>query len=301
MVELGSRSLRNLLSSKPFDWPTLVPRRLQMPVDFSAPEGAVTPETDGSMFAATPLWDRDAKKHRGRRVVASRSVRDPVIDAGQAGAGAGAIGAATAAEPADAAYETQPVMAGEQVTARRRGVPTGAVAAGVVAIAALAGVGWYASQPHDTGVAQLTPGATTATSEMALNTAAPPSAAQLPVAPPPPPQSEATTHETTTTSTSRPAAAAATPRARDTVAARTPTARVRPAPRDSALEAGVNASTTAPMIATPAPTPSAATAPALDSVPVSPVAPPAPASTAPSVAAPQPSTPAPASDPTATP
>src|SRR5690242_10856364 len=129
-----------------------------MPVDFSAPDGAASPPNEGTMFAPTPLWDREPKKRRGgRRAAASRAVRDPAIDAGEAGAGAGVIGATTAAEPADAAYETQSVARSEASSSRRGGVPAGAVAAGVAAVAALAAVGWYASRPHDTGVAELTP------------------------------------------------------------------------------------------------------------------------------------------------
>jgi len=278
-----------------------------MPVDFSAPEGAASPQNEDTMFAPTPLWDRQPKTRRGRRAAASRAVRDPAIDAGEAGAGAGVIGATTAAEPADAAYETQPAARGEATPSRRGGVPAGAVAAGVAAVAALAAVGWYASRPHDTGVVELTPGAP-ATREIALNTAAPPpSAAEAPVTSTPPrpaPQAQPAKTSREPTPTTRTARTATTPRSRTALAAHTST-RVRPAPSDSAAVAGVDASATAPMIATPPPSPSTSTSTtpmgaAVNPAPVNPVIPASPAPTTPSGAAAQPSAPA-TTDPTVTP
>jgi hypothetical protein len=144
-----------------------------MSVDFNAPEGERTPENEASMFAPTPIWARDTKKRRGRRIAASRAESDPAMDAGEAGAGAGVMGATTAAEPADTGYETRRV--------RRGGVSAAAIAAGVAAAAVLAGVGWYASQRHQGGVAELTPAGAPAPTQTALNTKTPPDASQLPV------------------------------------------------------------------------------------------------------------------------
>ncbi|CAN7400003.1 hypothetical protein LJR225_002534 [Phenylobacterium sp. LjRoot225] len=270
-----------------------------MPVDFSSPEGGVPLQNDGVMFAPTPLWDRDVKKRRGRRDASSRAARDPAI---------------TAAEPSEAVYAPQ--SAAERTATRRRGVPTGAIAAGLAAVVAAGAIGWYASQPRNAGVAELTPGAT-ATSQAALNTApvitaplntaAPPSVSPLAAAAPPATQTASTTRETAKTTTTRASTPAVTQRSRTTtVAARAPTPRVRPAESNSALDAGVNAGATAPMISTPAPTPAPAMASAMDSVPVSPVAPTAPVTSAPSAVTPQPAAPAPAdpalsSDPTVTP
>lgn len=246
-----------------------------MPADFSGPEKIAPRQTDEPMFAPTPLWDRDARKRRGGRAVARRTARDPALDAGEAGAGLAAV-----AEPVDTVYETQPASSAEPTGARRRGVSASVVAAGVVAAALIGAVGWYESQPHDNGVAELTPGAATRT---ALNSAAPPSASPLAALPAPAAQ---------TPPTSTPPA---------TVAARAPTHRVRPAESNSAMDAAVNASTTAPVIATPAPSLAPTTAPTTSTgaTPLNP----APTPSTPSVAAPQPGpvNPAPSSEPTATP
>ncbi|MDB5448715.1 MAG: hypothetical protein JWQ97_4032 [Phenylobacterium sp.] len=246
-----------------------------MSVDMNA-TGGRTPEDESSMFAPTPVWARETKKRRGRSgrsTPAGATADDPVLDAGEAGAGAGVIGATTAAEPVDTIYETQAVR-----TVERRGVPAGAIAAGLVAVAAIGGVAWYAMQPRDNGMAQLTPGATTTTttSQTALNTATPPSAAQLPVSadatssPPTPADTATTPAETATTTTHRTAsttthhAAAPVVTRRTTLAARTPAPRARPTNDYNAMDTGVNASTTAPMVSTPAPS---APAPSVNTAP----------------------------------
>lgn len=226
-----------------------------MPVDAKAPEGATKPETESPMFAPTPLWARDVKKRRAARPVrpAARQAKgDPAIDAGEPGAGAGVLGATTAAEPLDMAYETQPAE-GALRTMRRHsnGVAVGTVAASAVIVAALGVIGWYASRWHDGGVAELTPGAP-ATSTVALNTAAPP-ANPIPATSPPSPaaDSAATMQEGGTTQT-RPQPAAGPRRAR-AAAVRAPAPRVRPADSSSALDAAVNAGATAPMVVNPSP------------------------------------------------
>lgn len=252
-----------------------------MPVDFTAPEGEMPLKTDGTMFAPTPLWDRAPKKRRrGATAAARQQPADPAIDAGEPGAGAGVLGATTATEPLDATYETQPAA---PLRARRNGVAVGAIAAGVAVVAALGGVGWYASQSRAHGVAELTPGAP-ATSEVALNTAA------QPVNPTPaagasaPANDSASPPSDATSATGVHSTMPATPRhTAKSVATRAPAPRVRPSTGSSALSSGVDASTTAPMVNTPAPSPSAS--PMQAPAPVNPVMPtPAPAS--PSMTAP---------------
>jgi hypothetical protein len=254
-----------------------------MTINTSAPDGDATSDADTGLFAPRPLWDREPKKRslfggsRPQRaapivpVTPDAPLTDRGLDAAEAGAGAGVVGATTAAEPMDSAYETQPLRR----TAPRRAPPTGAIAAGVAAVAALAGVGWYMAQPHDNGALMMTPG-TPAASQVALNTAAP-GAAQLPVG------ATTTTQSTTTQSTrATPASDTAAPRtiapataAEPTVrvrttAARAPAHRARPATDFSAMDTGVNASATAPTTpsAPAAPTPAPAT---LAPAPVNPV------------------------------
>lgn len=259
-----------------------------MPADFNSPEEGRAPQNDGSMFAPTPLWDRQARKRQGRGAADSR---DPAIEAGE-----GVIGTGAAVEPVDAVYETQPA---EPRTARRSGVAVGVLAAGVVAIVAVGAFAWYASRPHDTGIAELTPGST-ATSRTALNTAAAPSANPMtPAVPAAAPAPAAASRE----ATPRASTPAASRRTHATLAARAPTSRVRPAESNSALDAGVNAAASAPVISTPAPSPAPAptTAPSMSPAPITPVIPPSPTTTAPSEASPPPVNRAPTSAPTPTP
>lgn len=246
-----------------------------MPVNFTAPEGATMPKTDGSMFAPTPLWDRAPKKRRrGAAAAARRPRNDPAMDAGEPGAGAGVLGATTAAEPLDPVYETHPPVLAH---ASRTGAVAGAIAVGVVVVAALGGVGWYASQSRAHGVAELTPG-TPATSQMALNTAAPPVNPTPAASAPAPVSDSASTPQDSSPATVHRAIPAAPRNTAKSVATRTPTPRVRPADSSSALSSGVDASTTAPMINTPAPSPSAS--PMQATPPVNPAVPaPAPATT----------------------
>lgn len=257
-----------------------------MPVNFTAPEGATLPKTDGSMFAPTPLWDRAPKKRRrGASTAARQPHNDPAMDAGEPGAGAGVLGATTAAEPLDPVYETQPPVLAHS---NRTGVVAGAIAVGVVVVAALGGVGWYASQNRAPGVAELTPGAP-ATSQVALNTAAPPAnpmpAADSPAPAPAPVNDSATTSQDSSAATAQGAIPAAPRHTAKSVATRAPTPRVRPADNASALSSGVDASTAAPMVNTPAPAPSAS--PMQATPPVNPVIP-APAPATPSTTSPPP-------------
>src|SRR4051794_21036629 len=106
---------RNLDLQMLVDLTDTVPERPEMPADFTNPEQAITPDPESSMFAPTPLWDRAPKKRRGgARQAAARQISDPAFEAGEPGAGAGVIGATTAAEPLDASYETQPARSVRQ-------------------------------------------------------------------------------------------------------------------------------------------------------------------------------------------
>jgi len=242
-----------------------------MSADFNAPEGARSPETssetESPMFAPTPVWARTTKKRRGRgdrsdtgaTQAPAQSWSDPALDAGEAGAGAGVLGATTAAEPADADYEI-----GSTSSPERRGVSAAAIVGGLAALAAIGAVGWYASQPHDRGVAQMTPGAPaaseSATSETALNTATPPPVSPAATTPAPAdsttPAATATTTDThRTVKIARPARATAAAHRQTTVAERAAAPRARPTGDYSAMDTGVNASATAPMVHTPAPAP----------------------------------------------
>ncbi|MDB5499851.1 MAG: hypothetical protein JWP28_3882, partial [Phenylobacterium sp.] len=253
-----------------------------MTIDFSAtPDNSpTTNESDSPMFAPVPAWER-GKKRRGfgggrtsRVAEEPRSfASEPETTTAAAEPGAYAfdpIGPTGSAQPT----ESQPTdnQAGESmfagtpsyagVTARRKGSGAVAIAAGIILLGGLGAAGWYYTQPHDSGIAQLTPGSpttTTTTTAAATDTssdqltqatappstppAAMPGASTAASATPP-----ATTHSTTTTTTTARSSAPA-------AAHRTVTARARPASR-SAADVSADASATAP--APSAPTPQAA-------------------------------------------
>jgi hypothetical protein len=190
------------------------------------------------MFAPTPLWDRDARKRRRDNggMAARRPTSDPAMDAGEPGAGAGVLGATTAAEPLDPAYETQ--TADIERRSGRGGMAAGAIVAGVVVVAGLGALGWYAGQLHDRGIAELTPGAP-ATGEIALNSGPPPASSTAPDAAWAAPSQESTS----------------APQPTHRSAAAPPRVRPAPAPQSSALSSGVDASATAPTVDTPPPSP----------------------------------------------
>ncbi|CAN7435730.1 hypothetical protein LJR219_002829 [Phenylobacterium sp. LjRoot219] len=168
-----------------------------MPVQPGGREGAATSGTDGAIFASVPLWEQDRKGGH-------RPASDPAMDAGEAG-GLG--------EPVDAAYETQPADVGLQTGyPPRRAAPAGAIIAGAAALAIIAAVGWYASQPRERGVPELTPGGPDG-APVALAVVAPPETSLPGPAP-------------ATGEAAKPAPAAR----RATPPAQTPAPRVRPAP-----------------------------------------------------------------------
>jgi hypothetical protein len=247
-----------------------------MPID-----STITPD-DTQMFAPIPSWERNRKRRafgasRPARVTTT-TVADDTLDPLDA--------------PADTLTDSGGLFAGAPIYAtrapvRRSGGAAMAIAAGLIAVGGLGAAAWYATQPHDSGMAQLTPGSTATTTTtvtpgaMALNDAKPAAAPATHVssAVNPAPRT------TTTTTTTR-------------------IARARPASSRSADDAGVNASATLPQgpmpytgqAVNPAPAPAAAApveaAPAPSAAPVESAPAPAPVQSIP-----EPSASAPAPEP----
>ena len=217
-----------------------------MSVDFNATplNTPTTGETDAPMFAPIPSWERNRK----RKGFGGKSSSAATI---QVGAPVADTTSASYAAPLDTpnTFAAAPAFASRPVKKGRTGLPM-AVAAGIVAIGGLAAAGWYASQPHETGIATLTPG-----TEAAALPAAAPVMATAPILP----------VEVKTPAAATPA------RATTRVATATP-ARARPAASRSAADAGVN--TAASLPSAPQPYSGQMTAPA------------APAGAAPVIAAP---------------
>ena len=218
-------------------------------------------ESETPMFAAVPAWERNSK----RRGFGGKARSAPPVVATEPVAPRNA--ADVAAD--EATFAAAPTYTTRTVKKSGGGIAPVAIAAGVIAIGGLAAAGWYASQPHETGVAQLTPGSQDA--------APPPAPTDLAAnTPPMPAEPAAATPAPTPAKAATPA-----PRATTRIAAAAP-ARARPAASRSAEDAGVNTSATLP--AAPQPYSGTAVAP---SAPAD-VAPPAP----PVAAAPQPANPA---------
>jgi Meckel syndrome type 1 protein len=243
------------------------------------------PESDTPLFAANPIWERSAKKKRGfggsRRTASTAAAVGPVTADPM-------TAPMTEREPLSS--QTMSAAPYTRTTTTRKkdaGVPAVAIAAGVIVLGGLAAAGWYATQPHDNGVAQLTPGApgagalapstATTTTTLAANTP-PPAAATAPAEAP---------KATKTTTTHTTPMAAATPRVRPAARAVAP----------SAAAAGVNASAALPDGPQPYSGAAAAPAPAapatVQSIPVTPPVEPAPAVSASSPTTTTPATPAP--------
>jgi hypothetical protein len=240
-------------------------------------------ESETPMFAAVPAWER-SRTRRSFGGGKSRTVAaEPVAPRNAADVAAG-----------DAAVAAAPAYTTRTVKKNSVGVAPLAIAAGIVAIGGLAAAGWYATQPHETGMAQLTPGTeavappTTAPTDLAANTA--PLPAEPATATPPAPMPGK--------------AATPAPRVTTRVAAAAP-ARARPAAPRSAEDAGVNTSATLPAAPQPytgtavAPTAPADIAP--PSPPVAAVPQPVNPATPPAEAAPQITPPAAATPPVQTP
>ena len=194
-----------------------------MSVDFnSAPLNTpTTGETDAPMFAPIPSWERNRK----RKGFGGKSRAAATVQVGEP-ATATASAYSAPLDTTDTSFATAPAFATRSVKKGRTGLPM-AVAAGIIAIGGLAAAGWYASQPHDTGVAQLTPG----TASTSIPASEPVMAVDAP-APVLPVQVKTP-------------AAAIPARTNARVAAAAPV-RVRPAASRNAADASVNTSATLP-------------------------------------------------------
>lgn len=205
-----------------------------MSVNFTANPGSGT-STEDSVFAAVPSWERNKKRRgfSGSRPTAAQ----PLTAAEQ-------VVVETRPPTGDSVFAAPPAYA---ASARRpSGVAPLAIAAGILAVGGLAAAGWYAYQPHETGVAQLTPGSTStrttvtpveSSGQIAANTPAP-AAVPTPAA-----TRSSITSTTTTTRT-------ATPRTtvtRHTTTTQVSTPVVRPAAR-SIEASSVNTAATAPAL-----------------------------------------------------
>lgn len=246
-------------------------------------------ESEGSMFAPIPTWER-GKKRRG----ASRVAAEPRTFAAEPSDATRAYEARMdTVDPTDTTFDTGfasgPTFAGRTTSRKGNGAGPILVVAGVILVGGLAAAGWYATRPHNAGVAELTPGATTTTTQVASTAPAADQAVAPPAAAPAPP---ARTHSVITTTTRAP---------RGSVSHTTVT-HARPA-----AEASADASATSPVRPTPAPAPAPTQAapPAAATTPAPLVLNVPPAETAPTTPAPAPTqvTPqtAPATPPTQTP
>jgi len=232
-----------------------------MSTNFTSENDPTLNATDSSVFAPVPAWERNKKRGMfgGRSRVAAEPrtfdeapttlsddarVYEARMDATDPVVGEPIVG--------DSVFAGTPIYANRPARKGNGAAPI-AIAAGVILLGGLAAAGWYASQPHDQGVAQLTPGATTTTTvaSSAADSTLPqgPSTAQVAQNTTPP----AVTHSRTVTTTSRAPAASS----RTTV--------TRTAPPRAAADNAANASAVAPapQAAPAAPPASAAPAPAL--------------------------------------
>jgi len=197
-----------------------------MSVDFNASQEAPRPQDDELLFAPTPIWERS--KTRKRRGSSAR-----------------------VAAPSDSAESTPPA------SRTQRNLTGPAVAAGVAALVVIGGVAWYANQPRNDGMAQLTPGAPVETQQVAANST--PTAAHLPPPAAATPAAEDTGPVRATVNlASRDTHRVTTTRRTSSTATRSVT-RARPSSDYSAMDAGVNASAAAPSVNPPAPVASSTT------------------------------------------
>jgi hypothetical protein len=176
-------------------------------------------EGDGSLFAATPVWERSGKKRRGARTVSTTHATpaalaaeaSPAMAAGYDPALNPGVTTETAAR-SEALHATPPRT--RTVAAQRANGPAVALAAGVVALGGLAAAGFYASQPRDRGVAELSPGEPSELAALEAATTAPLSAITAP-----PPRATSATQAQADARTPAPVRTAAAPRNRPAVTA----------------------------------------------------------------------------------
>jgi hypothetical protein len=212
-----------------------------------------TPDDESSMFAGVPSWER-GKKRRGFGGRTSRVAAEPRSFAAEPSDTPAAYEARMdTVDPTDTGFASGATFA-DRTTRKGNGAGPILIVAGVILVGGLAAAGWYATQPHNAGVAELTPGTTTTTTQVASS--APADQLAPPTTVPAPPTSAAPTRSVTTTTTRAPAGAVS----------HTTVARARPAAESSA-----DASATAPARQAPAPMPAQAPA-----APPAAAAPPAP-------------------------
>ena len=222
-----------------------------MSVDYTrGPDGdSVNTGDDASMFAPTPIWEKQNRRRRGGGRVQPRS----------------AVTAAEADRNAAMSPNGERLATRERAVARRGGpVVPAAIAIGVIVLAALAAAGWYATRSAN-GMSQMTPGAPSGAPATAVTPAPAAVASNTPPAAPLP------SAETASTAPAVPAehrATAATTRSSTFVTTRRRAARStslaaapeRPVTSPSATGAGVNSSALAPAAPMPSVTPPSSTA-----------------------------------------
>ncbi len=217
-----------------------------MPTDFtSTTDTAPIGETESPMFAPIPSWERNRKRRgfgRATRTVVAPETRTFAADDMDDGPALMTETIATRPVLTDPMLRDEPLMTpsgtafaeapayARTTTVRSNSAAPVAIAAGLIALGGLAAAGWYASRPHDAGIAQLTPGSTEIMPPAATDTAVNPPAAIA-----------------ANTAVSPPAAPAETvaPVRRAPTLAEAP--RARPAPTARSVEdAGVNTAATLP-------------------------------------------------------
>jgi hypothetical protein len=262
-----------------------------MPADFTSSENDPTlTESENSMFAPVPAWERGKKRRsfgmgRSSRVAPEpRSfTSDEELEPRVSTMSGPAVGAervefidTTDDDLGDSAFAGTPIYANRTAARKGNGAAPIAIAAGVILLGGLAAAGWYATQPHDQGMAQLTPGATTTTTTAttAGDTVTPDAALPAQVAQnvtPPAPAAPATHAKVVTTT-----------RSSGAVTQHTAVARAAPAKAPASVsDNAANASATAP-----APTPAPSAAPPAAAAPPAPLVLTIPPTAAPTQAAP---------------
>lgn len=211
-----------------------------MSMDFSGRQAGTSPtDAEGVLFPADPAWDRSKKRRGGaaktpaRIDLAAEPVRRPPEPRSFATETAATVTPSTLAAE-ETVHVADPVTAPRTTQARKSGPSPAVMALALGAVVILGGVGLYAMQPHDGGVAKLTPGEPAATD-----------IAALPVAPAANDVDVATNTLPARTATTTPAPAAAPARmARQS--APVPAARVRPPTSRAATGSSSDASAVMP-------------------------------------------------------
>ena len=226
---------------------------------------------ESSSFAPVPAWERGKKRRGGAgpAVTPMAATHSPVssdaVEPSRRPDPLGEPSVLTTRPTLDRArVEEAPVSYERKVAKRDNSMPL-IIGAGVLTLATLGAAGWYATQPRDGGVAELTPGTTATvaapltaetTTLAATPTAAPP-ITQVPIAAP---QRAVTPTWTAAVSRARPlAAAAASPTAAQAGIDASGTATLPTGP-----QAYSGSAAPAPVVDTPAPlaTPPVASEPA---------------------------------------